>query len=377
MPATDSGGPDSGGFHAAGPDSAGPDFADLEATEREARRRLDPLVYDYLAGGAGDESTLAENLDAWRRIRLRPRVLRDVTGPSTGTAVLGSRLATPIVVAPMGYQRLVDPDGEAATAAAAASAGVAMAVSTYATTPMEEVARAGAGGTHWFQAYLLRDRGLTRDLLRRAAHAGYTAVLLTVDAAVPGDRRRDRRHHYRLLRDPSVSLAHFDAGQGLSAAYSPWLEQALTPDTVAWVTEVSGLPVAVKGVLRGDDARMCVDAGARGVVVSNHGGRQFDAAVATADALPDVVDAIGGDADVLVDGGVRSGSDVLRALALGARAVLIGRPVLWALAAGGEQGVRRLLTHLTAEVARCLALCGAADIDAVDAGLISTRSGRP
>jgi 4-hydroxymandelate oxidase len=362
---------------AAVPAQPGPvDFADLDATEREARRRLDPAVYDYLAGGAGDESTMAENLDAWRRIRLRPRVLRGSPSPATGTDVLGSRLATPIVVAPMGYQRLADPAGEAATAAAAASVGVAMAVSTYATTTMEEIARAGAGGTHWFQAYVLRDRGLTRELLARAARAGYAAVLLTADAVVPGDRRRDRRHRYRLPHDPSVGLAHFAAGPGLHAAYSARLEQELTPEMVAWVAEASGLPVAVKGILRGDDARVCVEAGARGVVVSNHGGRQSDAVVATATALPEVVDSVGGDADVLVDGGVRSGSDVVRALALGARAVLVGRPVLWALAAGGEQGVRGLLTHLTADTSRCLSHCGAAGVGAVDAGLVSTRSGR-
>jgi 4-hydroxymandelate oxidase len=334
---------------------------------------MHPAVYDYFAGGAGDESALAGNVAAWRRVRLRPHVLRDVRDVDSSVEVFGDRLAGPVLVAPMGYQRLAHPDGELGTAAGAGATGLGFAVSTYATTSIEEVAAAARPAPVWFQAYVLQDRVLTADLLRRAKHAGCRAVLLTVDAVVAGDRRRDARHGYVLPHDASVRLANLRPHAELSAVYSELLEQALTPELVGWVADTSGLPVLVKGVLRGDDARLCVDAGAAGVVVSNHGGRQLDAVTATADALPEVVDAVGDRATVLVDGGVRSGADVVRALTLGARAVLLGRPVLWALAVGGEEGVRSFLTWLADDVRRCLALCGARRVADLQPDLIARQ----
>jgi 4-hydroxymandelate oxidase len=337
------------------------DWTDAEHIEVAARARLPREIYDYFAGGAGEEATIAANLASWRRRLLAPRVLRGVGDVNTGVDVLGCRMATPVAVAPMGQQGMADPDAECATAAAAAATGTVFAVSTYSTSTMEDVA--ASGGSQWFQAYVLRDRGLTRELLQRAAAAGYRAVLLTVDAPVAGDRRRDRRNGYRLPTDPALRLANFPLNGQLSAGYSIELENTLTPDLITWVADVSGLPVAVKGVLRGDDALRCVQAGARGVVVSNHGGRQLDGAVATADALAEVAGALAGSgADVLVDGGVRTGADVLRALALGAHAVLVGRPVLWALAVGGEPGVRGLLTELRADLLRTMALCGVSSV---------------
>lgn len=334
-----------------------------------ARERLPREIYDYFAGGAGNETTVAGNLAAWRRQQLAPSVLADVTEIDAKVRVLGCELSWPVVIAPMGYQRIAHPDGEGATAAAACAAGTAMAVSTYSTTSLEEVAL--AAGQRWFQAYVLRDRGLTRELLQRAAAAGYSAVLLTVDAPVAGDRRRDRRNGHRLPGAESLQLANFWSTAGLSASYSLELEPRLGPDLIGWVAEASGLPVAVKGVLRGDDAQCCVQAGARGIIVSNHGGRQLDGAVATADALPVVADALASTgADVLVDGGVRSGTDVLRALASGASAVLVGRPVLWALAVGGEAGVCGLLTQLRADLLRTMALCGVASAAAVGPDLL-------
>jgi 4-hydroxymandelate oxidase len=333
------------------------DYTDPELLETVAQRLLHPAVFDYFAGGAGDESALRANVAAWQRLRVRPRVLRPVPEVDMSVSVLGSTLRVPIAVAPMGFQRLAHPDGERATAAAAASLHAAMALSTYATVTIEDVAATAPDATRWFQCYVLRDRGHTAELLQRAAASGFRAVLLTADAAAPGDRRRDRRHGYVLPHSPDVAPANLVAGP-LSAAFSTELDTELSLDDIAWVAEASGLPVAVKGVLHPSDARDCVAAGAAAVVVSNHGGRQLDAAVATAAALPDIVAAVGGRGDVLVDGGIRSGADVLRALALGARAVLVGRPVLWALAAGGQAGVAQLLAALAADLDRCMRLCG-------------------
>lgn len=356
-----------------------PDYCDPGQLEAAALGLLHPAVFDYFAGGAGDESAMQANLAAWQSLRLRPRVLRSVTSVDTATTVLGCPLRVPIAVAPMGFQRLAHPDGERATAMAAGSVGAAMALSTYATVSIEDAAEAAPNAARWFQCYILRDRGYTAELLQRAAASGYRAVLLTADAPAPGDRRRDRRHGYVLPHPPGVAPANLGAG-ALSAAYSTELATDLGPADIAWVAEVSGLPVAVKGVLHPDDARECLAAGASALVVSNHGGRQLDAAVATAAALRDVVAAAGGAADVLVDGGVRSGADVVRALALGAKSVLVGRPVLWALAAGGQHGVAEFLAWLIADLERCMRMCGTsrlADIspDVLGPELIRTRSG--
>jgi 4-hydroxymandelate oxidase len=345
------------------------DWTDPEAVEEAAARVLHPAVRDYFAGGAGAESTLEASGYAWDRWQLHPRVLHDISTVDTATTLLGERLAAPIVVAPMGYQRLAHPDGELATARACAGVGLSFALSTYATTSLEEVA-ACAEGPRWFQAYVLRDRAITVDMLQRAASSGCSAVLLTVDAPVVGDRRRDRRHGY-WLPTSDLRLANFPAhSQQLTASYSTALDAGLTADDVAWVAEVSGLPVLVKGVLRADDAVRCVDAGAAGVVVSNHGGRQLDGAVPSATALPEVADAVGGRATVLVDGRVRTGTEVLRAVALGADAILVGRRVLWALAAGGAPGVAAVLEHLVADLGRAMALCGVARLDDLPAGLV-------
>jgi 4-hydroxymandelate oxidase len=354
------------------PPAPAPDFGDPQLLEAAARDRLHPAVFDYFAGGAGDETALRENLSAWRSMRLRTRVLRPVTSVDTTTKVLGCPLDVPIAVAPMGFQRLAHLDGEAATAAAAGTVGAAIALSTYATVSIEDVAAAAPQATRWFQCYVLRDRGYTAELLQRAAASGYRAVLLTADAPAPGDRRRDRRHGYVLPHPPGVAPANLGAG-AMTAAYSGELDTGLRPGDIEWIREVSGLPVAVKGVLHPDDARACVQAGAAALVVSNHGGRQLDAAVATAAALDSVVGAVDDAVDVLVDGGIRSGADVVRALALGARAVLLGRPVLWALAAGGQQGVAEYLAWLIADLDRCMRMCGASSLADITADLIAPR----
>jgi 4-hydroxymandelate oxidase len=334
---------------------------DLAAMEQAARSRLDPAVYEYVAGGADAELTLADNLAAWARVRLRPRVLRDVRRVDTATTLLGTPVPTPILVAPTGYHGLVHPEGELATAAGAAAAGSLMVVSTQANRSLEEVARHAPGAPGWFQVYVNVDHGFTEELVGRAAAAGYTALVLTADLPVLGNRPRDLRN--RLRFPPGMVLGNAVERFGADGAdvweHASRFDAGLEPASIAWLRECSGLPVLVKGVLRGDDAEAFVAAGAAGIVVSNHGGRQLDTALAAADALPEVVAAVDGRVEVLVDGGVRRGTDVVKALCMGAGGVLVGRPVLWGLATGGADGVRTVLLGLQEELLRAMALCGA------------------
>jgi len=353
------------------------DPLDLERLEAAARARLDPPVYDYIAGGADAEHTVAGNLAAWSRLALRPHVLRDVAKVSTATTLLGSEVPVPLLVAPMAYHRMADPEGEAASAAGAAAAGAPYVLSTQATMSVEEVALAAPGAVRWFQVYVVRDRGWTAELVARAAAAGYRALVLTVDVPLLGNRLRDLRNNFRLptgLKPANAPPAGAARQRELAAdvlAQAGQFDPSLTPETIGWLAERSGLPVVVKGVLRGDDAVACLDAGAAGVVVSNHGGRQLDTVVATADALAEVVAAVGDRAEVYVDGGVRRGTDVVKALALGARAVLVGRPVLWGLAVGGAAGVERVLSGLAGELRLAMALCGAVTVEELTPDLIA------
>ncbi len=321
----------------------------MEDWESRARAMLPAEVFDMMAGGSGREQTLLDNAEGWSRIRLRPRVLRDVSSVDTSLSVLTTPLAHPVLVAPVGYQRLAHPDGEVATAYGARQAGSLFVLSTRSSTPIEVVAEALAGSPWWFQVYVLADRSRTVDLVHRAREGGCGALVLTCDTPFPGSKPRNRRNGFSL--PPDVQLAGIDPGAAQ--------DRAVTPADIAWLAELTGgLPVVVKGVLRADDAETCLQAGAAGIVVSNHGGRQLDGAVASADALAEVVEAVAGRAEVYVDGGIRSGTDVLRALALGARAVFVGRPVLWGLATAGAAGVAELLDQLVAELEECLALAG-------------------
>src|SRR5215218_7311822 len=359
------------------------DPLDLAALEAAARERLDPGVYDYIAGGADAELSVAANPAAWSRLWLRPRVLRDVARVSTATSLLGGQLQVPLAVAPMAYHRMTHPEGEAASAAGAAAAGALYICSTQATMPVEEVAAAAPDAARWFQVYVVRDRGWTAELVGRAAAAGYRALVLTVDVPLVGNRLRDLRNDFRL----PTGLAPANAPPAGAArqrelamdviAQAGQFDPSLTPDTIGWLAERSGLPVVVKGVLRGDDALACVEAGAVGVVVSNHGGRQLDSVVATADALAEVVAAVGDRVEVYVDGGIRRGTDVLKALVLGARAVLVGRPVLWGLTMGGAHGVERVLSGLAGELQLAMALCGAVGVDDLTPDLIAGHGGSP
>ncbi|WP_299955610.1 alpha-hydroxy acid oxidase [uncultured Modestobacter sp.] len=346
------------------PDDPGrePPFLDLDALEARAREVLPGDVFDYYAGGAGTETTLAEAPAAWRAWRLRPHVLRGVTAVRLGTTLLGTEVATPIGVAPWAHQALAHPDGELGTARGAAAAGALMTVSTSANTALADVAAATPAGPRWFQLYRLHSPAHTDDLARRAGQAGYRALVLTVDLPVLGRRHRDLRHDFAL--PAGLPLANHPPAAG-----GPPLPAAETPTwtfaDIGRYAELSGLPVVVKGVLRGDDAARCVAAGAAAVWVSTHGGRQADPAIASAEALPEVVAAVGDEVEVYADGGIRTGSDALTALALGARAVFLGRPTAWGLATGGADGVARVISGLTEELAHTMALCGLDDVAAV------------
>ena len=322
--------------------------------ERAAEERLDPGAWGYYAGGSGDEITLRDNVAAYGRWILRPRVLVDVGGASTATTVLGQAVSMPLLVAPTAFQRMAHPDGEAATARAAAAAGTVMCLSTLSTAHPAEVAE--AGGARWFQLYVFRDPGFTRSLVELAQEQGFTALVLTVDTPVLGRRERDLRTGF--------TVTHMIATLG-EAAQTPAQAFSLMSPSVTWkdveaFAELAGLPVVVKGVIGAEDAHLACEHGAAALVVSNHGGRQLDGVAATLDALPEVVEAVDGQIEVYVDGGVRRGSDAVKALALGARAVLVGRPVLWGLAAGGEQGVARVLELLRAEIELAMQLLGCA-----------------
>jgi isopentenyl diphosphate isomerase/L-lactate dehydrogenase-like FMN-dependent dehydrogenase len=357
-----SGGP---GFAGAG---AGTEPLNVDDYERLAEASLEPGAHGYFAGGAGDERCLRENVEAWRGHRLRPRVLVDVSGATAATTVLGTDVSMPVLVAPTAFHRMLHEDGEAGTARAAAAAGTLMCLSTLATSSPAEVAVAAPGAPRWFQLYVFRDRGVTGALVEQAVEAGFEAIVLTVDAPRLGRRERDLRTGFHVPADVVVpSIANLE---GEWAGATPLEVLSRIDDSLGWgdlerLVAASPVPVVVKGVQTGEDAALACEHGAAAVVVSNHGGRQLDAVAPTAELLPEVVAAVAGRIEVYVDGGIRRGSDVVVALALGARAVLVGRPVLWGLAHDGEAGARRVLELLRDEVELALALCGCASPAAV------------
>jgi len=350
----------------------------LAEYELAARDRLSELAWGYYASGARDQTTLRDNLDAYGRVKLAWKVLRGVGSRSTTTTVLGQPVSMPVLIAPTAFHGLADPEGEIATVRGAGEAGTGMCLSTLSNRAVEEVAHA-ATGPLWFQLYVYRDRGLTRALVERAAAAGCGALVLTVDGPVMGTREADVRNRFHL--PPGLTLGNVvgtgrealdaeEGSSGLTAYVASQLDPGLTWDDVDWLASLSDLAVVLKGVLRPDDAETALDHGAAGIVVSNHGGRQLDGAVATLDALPAVVDAVAGRCEVYVDGGVRRGTDVLKALALGARAVFVGRPALWGLAVDGSDGVAHVLELLQAELDQALALAGCPTVHDVGRDLV-------
>ena len=350
-----------------------PDIVNLAGHEAHARQHLDDNAWAYFSGGAADEITLRANRTAWSDLSLWPRVLRPLAGGHTRVNLLGRTLEHPILLAPIAFQRLAHPDGELAMAYAAAALGAGLVLSTQASVSLEAVAQAvrpdPGRGPLWFQLYLQHDRGFTQALVQRAESAGYEALVLTVDAPSSGVRDRERRAGFRLPPGVgAVNLAGLQAPStfrprpGQSALFDDLLHHAPTWDDIAWLQSITRLPVLLKGVLHPADARLAVSVGAAGLIVSNHGGRTLDTAPATASALPRVVQAVGGALPVMVDGGIRRGTDVLKAMALGASAVLVGRPAIWGLANAGAAGVAHVLRLLRDELEIAMALTGCATL---------------
>lgn len=341
-------------------------FLNLHEVERLAREILPAPTYDYFAGGANDEITIEANRRAFDELAIRYRVLVDVSRRDLTLTLPGGRASAPLIVAPMAFQRLAHPEGELAMARAAGGLGLPMTLSTFSTVSLEEV-RALTSAPLWFQLYVHQDREITRALVERAAAAGYSALVLTVDVPEIGRRERDERNAFRL--SPALRVANFlpDAsdplqagaeGSGLANFVHGMRDSSLSWHDLEWLISLSPLPLLLKGVVRADDARRAAGHGAAGLVVSNHGGRQLDTSIASMRALPEIVEAVGDTMLVMVDGGIRRGTDVLKALASGARAVMVGRPLLWALALDGEEGVRRALGLLVAELELAMALAG-------------------
>ncbi|TDE41465.1 alpha-hydroxy-acid oxidizing protein [Nonomuraea mesophila] len=338
----------------------------LREVEAVARERLDPAHYDYFAGGAGDEVTVRANEAAFGRLALLPRVLRGAGKLETGVRLLDSRAAVPVLVAPTAFHLLADPEGERATARAAAAAETIMIVSMASTVAVEDVAAAAPGAELWFQLYVQPDLAFTETLVRRAEAAGCKALVVTVDSPALGLRDRELRHGFHDLPG-GLRCENLRDGDRVRPIVM-WPE--LSWEHLGTLREMTSLPIVLKGVTHPADARLAAGHGAAAIMVSNHGGRQLDTVPATIDLLPDIVAEVGDALPVLLDGGVRRGTDVLKALALGAAAVAVGRPVLWGLAAGGERGVARVLALLRAEVENALALCGCASVDELGPALV-------
>jgi 4-hydroxymandelate oxidase len=348
--------------------------------EEAARHLLPRATYSYIRAGADEERALRANREAFSAYELWYRVLVDVASPSTATTVLGRHVSLPILISPAGYQRLAHADGEIATARGAARAATIFTLSTVSTVSLEDVA-AASDGAKWFQLYVYKDRGLTQWLVERAERAGYEALVLTVDLPVVGRRLADERHGFHL--PPGMTIANLEGraampedfeGSLLTAYFSAHLDPSVTWKDVAWLRSITHLPVILKGIVRPDDASRAVDEGVEAIVVSNHGGRQLDTAPASIHALAEVAEAVDGRCELLMDGGICCGNDVLTALALGARAVMVGRAVLWGLAVGGEEGVIAVLDLLAGELRRAMVLAGCPDVASASRDLVRRRS---
>ncbi|CAK9226771.1 unnamed protein product [Sphagnum jensenii] len=351
--------------------------------EEAAKRKLPKMVFDYYASGAEDEWSLKENRHAFERIRFRPRILIDVTSVDLSTTVLGFKISMPIMVAPTAMQRMAHPEGELATARAAAAAGTIMTLSSWATSSVEEVASVGPG-IRFFQLYVYKDRNVVAQLVRRAERAGFKAIALTVDTPRLGRRESDIKNRFSL--PPHLTLKNFEgldlghmektSDSGLASYVAGQIDRSLSWKDVKWLQTITRLPILVKGVLTAEDTKLALQAGAAGIIVSNHGARQLDYVPATISALEEVVQAASGRVPVFLDGGVRRGTDVLKALALGASGVFIGRPVVFSLACEGEAGVKKVLQMLRDEFELAMALAGCTKIKDINRSHVQTESER-
>jgi len=345
--------------------------------EAAAQKSLPKLAFDYYSSGANDEITLRDNHAAYERIRLKPRVLKDISQRNTGITLYDEPISMPILVAPTAFHRMAHPEGEVAVARAAGKAGTIMILSTLSTSSIEEVT-AEATGPIWFQLYVYKDREATKSLIQRAEAAGCKAIALTVDAQIWGRRERDIKNRFRLPKGLSIKnltsgsdqFPDDETGSGLAKYVSWQFDPALSWKDVDWLCATTKLPVLLKGVLHPEDARAAIDHGASGIIVSNHGARQLDTVPATIDALPAIVQAVDGRIDVLIDGGIRRGTDVLKAIALGVQAVGVGRPIIWGLALDGEDGVKRVLDLLRKDFELAMRLCGCTSVQEISDDLI-------
>ena len=355
------------------------DALNLHELEKLAKEKLPQSAYGYYLSGAWDEVTLRENLTAFERIKIHYRVMVDVSRRDMSTTLFGHRISMPILIAPTAFHKLAHPDGELATARAAGKAGTIMVLSSLSTTLVEDVVRAATGPV-WFQLYINKDRGFTRDLVARVAAAGCQALMLTVDTPEWGRRERDVRNNFHL--PPGLSAVNLlpsndrgealgQSGAGMGQAFAWMLDASMTWKDVEWLRSLTALPLILKGICRAEDAKLAVENGASGIVVSNHGGRQMDTAPATIEVLPRCADAVGGRVPILMDGGVRRGLDVLKAVALGATAVQVGRPILWGMAVGGQAGVEIALGMLRQELDLAMALSGCTNLKTITRDLVT------
>jgi len=372
----------------------------LSLLEQKAKEALDPRAYDYVAGSAGGENTMRANLEAFYRWRIVPRMLRDVSARDLSVELLGTKLPAPVLLGPVGVQGIIHGEAEIASGRAAAELGLPFVISTVSSRPMEDVAQAMDGGLRWFQLYWGKNPELTASLLQRAELAGYTALVVTLDTSMLGWRERDLERSYlpfffgeglgNYFTDPVFRAAlkqppEKDPAEAVRLWASIFTNNALAWEDVTFLREHTKLPIVLKGILHRDDAARAVDCGADGVIVSNHGGRQVDGAIAALDALPGVVHAVGGKVPVLFDSGIRRGADIMKALALGARAVLIARPYIWGLAAAGEAGVRDAVLNLLADFDLSMALSGFTSCRELNASILASaddsfpaqRAGQP
>jgi 4-hydroxymandelate oxidase len=351
------------------------DSVDFDALEGQARAKMPPASFAFCAAGADDEISTAENITAWRALRLRPRVLNDVAAIDTSVTLLGERRPHPIMIAPTGRHKLFNPEGERATARGAALAQAPYVMASNANVTIEDVAAERGQAPQWFQLYYWPNRGEVEALIDRVAAAGFTALVLTVDAPTGGWSPRAAREQHE--PSPDILNINMPGSPMARTFYHPdFAGKVLYPATwreLEWLIKRSPIPVLVKGVLRADDAVRSAECGVRAVIVSNHGGRHLDTTVTTAAAVGEVASALSGKAEVYVDGGIRRGTDILKALALGACAVLIGRPVIWGLAVDGAQGVTAVLDHLLVELVRAMQLSGAASLKEITPDLVAPR----
>uniref|UniRef100_A0A7S2ZF81 FMN hydroxy acid dehydrogenase domain-containing protein n=3 Tax=Rhodosorus marinus TaxID=101924 RepID=A0A7S2ZF81_9RHOD len=343
-----------------------------------AKAKLTPMVYGYFSSGADDQQTLQDNEEGYRRLRFRPRVLIDVSNADMMTEVLGVKISFPLVVAPTAMQKMAHPEGELATARAVAKADTVMGLSSWSTTALEDVEAEAPGAPKWFQLYVYKDREVTKQLVMRAEAAGYKAIALTVDTPRLGRREADIKNQFNL--PPHLTMGNFamlkqanmenEGGSGLASYVASLIDRSLSWKDIQWLKSITKMPILAKGVVTAEDAVLAVENGCAGIIVSNHGARQLDGVVSTIDALEEVVNAVQGKVPVFVDSGVRRGTDIVKALALGAKACLVGRPIVWGLSVAGEQGVKYVLDLLKSEFELAMALCGCVKVSDINRSMV-------